>query len=278
MKFNICLVQPPNYIHSQALAELGELIAYGLHDLGHPTTMMVHGIQRDARNIILGCHLAPPGMANSLPPGSIAVNSEQISDPGNPIRETVFAWARHVEMWDYSPRNVAAFAERHVPVKLLRLGWHPGLKRIAVADPQDIDVLFYGSVNDRRREILDAIAADGMNLVTVFGQYGAARDAQIARAKVVLNIHYYESQILEVVRLSYLMNNAKAVVAEVNSDTAVDGDYLPGICAVPRDGVVAACRRLVDDAAARREVEARALATLQRLPQAALLAPLLAAG
>ncbi len=277
MNFNVCLVQVPNYPHVEALAELAELICFGLRDLGHQVSFRRHGIERGARNILLGCHLVDPAMADSLPPGSIAINSEQVADPDMPWQARMFDWARRVEIWDYSERNVAAFAaavER--PVKLLRLGHHPSLHRIPVAPVQDVDVLFYGSVNARRAEIIEAIRAAGINLVHGFGGYGAERDAMIARSKLVLNLHQYESQIFEIVRVSYLMNNAKAVVAEVNPGTQVDPAYLPGICGVPRGDIVAACRRLLDDVEARHELEAAALATLARLPQAELLAPLLA--
>jgi hypothetical protein len=275
MRFNVCLVQPPGYIHSEALAEVGELLVLGLRDLGHAAALQRQGLDPDARNIILGCHLADPGLADRLPPGTIAINSEQIADPAAPGRATVLAWAQRAEIWDYSPRNIAVFAAAGVAARLLRLGYHPALHRIVPQAEPDIDVLFYGSLNERRRQVLAAVAGTGLHVGHVFGQYGAARDALIARSRLVLNLHFYDAQILEVVRLSYLMNNACAVVAEINPDTAADPDYAAGICGVPRDEIPAACRRLIDDGAARTALAAQALATLRRLPQAELLAPLL---
>lgn len=276
MRFHICLVQPPGYVHSEALTELAELLYHGLADLGHQPSFARQSMAPDARNILLGCHLASPGLVAQLPPGTIAINSEQIADPAVPVRGQVFEWAKAATLWDYSPANLAVLAAAGLPARLLPIGWHPALRRIPVAPEQDIDVLFYGSINERRRVLLEAVRDAGMRVAHGFGVYGAARDAMVARAKLVLNLHFFESQILEIVRVSYLMNNAKAVVAEINPDSIADPEFTPGLCGVPRDGIVAACRRLVDDQAARRDLEARALATLQRRPQAALLAPLLA--
>jgi hypothetical protein len=44
--------------------------------------------------------------------------------------------------------------------------------------------------------------------------WGPARDELIARAKVVLNLHYYEAAIFEQVRVSYLLNNEALVISE----------------------------------------------------------------
>lgn len=275
-RFNVCLLKPPGNDHVEALAELGELIALGLTDLGHAAAFVRNGIDAAARNIILGCHLADPAWARELPPGTIAVNSEQLAGIPPAMLTAVIGWGRAVELWDYSERNIALLASRHgVTARHLRLGYHPALHRIGRAADQDLDVYFYGSINERRRRLLAAVQDAGLRLAHSFGTYGAARDAVIARAKLILNIHHYDDQIFEVVRVSYLMNNAKAVVAEVNPGTAVDAAYLPGLCGVPAEAVVDACRRLVGDAAARGALEEAALATLASMPQGRLLAPLL---
>ena len=128
-------------------------------------------------------------------------------------------------MWDYSLHNIdkwktywetmnCAYAPVHVP-----LGYVPELTRIRPAPIQDIDVLFYGSLNDRRSAIIKALCDAGANVHTVFGVYGKGRDELIARSKVVLNLHFYEQKLFEIVRVSYLLANSKAVVTECSSDT-----------------------------------------------------------
>src|SRR4029450_4294855 len=100
-----------------------------------------------------------------------------------------------------SERNVEALShETSKPVRLLRLGYHPALARIEPAEKQDIDLLFHGSLNARRRQVLGRLAAEGMAVKSVFGVYGPERDALIARSRIVLNMHYYTTQIFEIVR------------------------------------------------------------------------------
>lgn len=145
MDFNICVVQPPGYIHSQAFAELAELLSFGLQDLGHGTAITANQIAPNARNLVIGCHLLAPNMADNFPPDTIILNTEQIFDDQNQWNRNVLAWSERFEMWDYSARNVElirGFAGSNA--RLLRLGYHPRLQRIAPAPVEDIDVLFYG--------------------------------------------------------------------------------------------------------------------------------------
>ena len=81
------------------------------------------------------------------------------------------------------------------------IGYAPQLTRIAPA-AEDVDVLFVGSLNDRRRTVLDALEAKGAKVERVFGVYGPERDGWLARAKICLNLHFYEARVFEVVRVS----------------------------------------------------------------------------
>ena len=72
------------------------------------------------------------------------------------------------------------------------------------------------------------------------------------------------------------MTNGKAIVGEVSPTTAVDADYAGGFRAAPYDALVDACVELVRDVEQRRKLEAAALETIARIPQARELAALLA--
>jgi hypothetical protein len=90
-----------------------------------------------------------------------------------------------------------------------------------------------------------------------FRVYGAERDALIARAKVVLNLHAHDNWGFETVRLSYLLANRKAVVCEAASPDDVDADLRDGLLSVPYDRLVEACVALAHDEPARRRMELR---------------------
>lgn len=277
MAYHLCLVQPEGYAHSGALLELAELVFHGLSDLGHPVTIALNEIREPGRNILVGAHLLDRSVIDRLPLGTILLNSEQLQADDTGWTGVMLHAARRFEIWDYSTRNIERLCT--VPgadTRLLPVGFHPALDRIAVAPEQDIDVLFYGSINPRRRAILDGLEAEGLRVERLFGVYGAERDAVVARAKLVLNVHYYPTHIFEIVRVFYLMSNGKAVVSEVGTDTAMDAVYRTGIEAVTYDQLIERCRALVADSTARAALEARARAAIRKVPQAERLAAMLA--
>lgn len=276
MKFNICVIKPINYIHSEAFIELAELIKYSLQDLGHEAEINVNQTFLDARNILIGIHLLDPKHIKQTPKTSIILNTEQIYSDTTTWNKNIFEWVKNFETWDYSERNILKLRELGVEnPKHLRIGFHPKLARLKKATVQDIDVLFYGSMSDRRQKIIDALVATGMNVKAVFGVYSGERDELISRAKVVLNLHNYDSQIFEIVRVFYLVTNRKAVVCEVGANTSIDSCYATAIYASPYDDLVTSCKKLVADDHLRAELETAALETIRKMPQHSLIAPLI---
>jgi hypothetical protein len=269
MSFNVCLPQPSGYQHSFCLFELAELIVFTLRELGHDTTFLINEFDPTRRNIIVGCHLADSGWLSRVPESSIVINTEQIYDQ-SPFdwNEDIFQWAKNFETWDYSVPNISAFNESGIfNVKLLRIGHQAELTRIAHATAPDIDVLFYGSVTDRRSQIFDEIRTRGLNLVTLFGVYGAERDRHIARSKVVLNLHNHPTEIFEVVRVHYLLSNAVAVVSEINASTSVSDFYADAVAGVPYSSLAEECERLVRDDSARAAQSRHGYDVITRYPQ-----------
>lgn len=268
MKFNLCLIRPEGNVHVAAFDEVIDVLGAALVSLGHEVVRSINGFQPDARNIVFGFFYLDQSLAPRLPKNTLLFNTEQLVRDDSPMVRAASWWCQQgFEVWDYSPAGVEYLKGLGARVKLFRLGFHPVLARIAPATSQDIDVLFYGSVNDRRRRIIDALKQRGLHVFLAFGAYGKPRDALIARARVVLNMHHYDSKIFEVVRCFYLMANAKAIVSEVGADTLMDEAYLPGLMATPYDSLVDACVELVADAAKREALERRALHTLRLIDQ-----------
>ena len=276
-RFNVCLPQPPGYQHSFCLLELAELIVFTLRELGHDTTFLINEFDPTRRNIIVGCHLADSSWISRVPESTIVINTEQIHDQLYfSWNQNIVQWVRNFETWDYSQLNISALNESSTAnVKLLRIGHHAELTRIAHATAPDIDVLFYGSVTDRRAKIFDEIRTRGMNLVTLFGVYGADRDRHIARSKIVLNLHGHPTEIFEVVRVHYLLSNAVAVVSEINPSTSVSDFYADAVAGVPYDSLAEECERLVRDDSARAAQSQRGYDVITRYPQTEFLKPVI---
>lgn len=256
--------------------ELAELVGYGLQDLGHSVAINQNSFVPDAVNIIVGCHLLDPALIGQVPKQSVVINTEQVFNDQTEWNSNIFKWTSSFETWDYSERNVAKLREIGARnPKLLRLGFHEKLARIQKPDLQDIDVLFYGSIGERRQKVIDALKAAGCNTHAVFGVYGVERDKLIARSKVVLNMHHYDSKIFEIVRVFYLMTNSKAVVGEVGDGTEIDPHYSEGIYRSRYEDLVQSCKLVIADEKLRVGLESKALRTIQLRLQSKLLGPLL---
>ena len=267
-KFNICLVQPDNYIHSYAFLELGELIMYSLKELGHDATMGFNKIESDRKNILIGCHLLDPALIPKLPTSTVILNTEQISDGTNPWNKTAFNWFRDFEVWDYSQKNMEKFQHLGIKhAKHFKIGFQKELARLEKTANKDVDILFYGCLNERRRTILQALTEKGLNVKVLFGVYGKERDQWIERSRVVLNHHFYDSQIFEIVRVFYLLANSVAVVAEVNETTSIDPIYKEGIFPAEYSQLVSGCLELIIKSPLRLKLQEAALDAISRYPQ-----------
>ncbi|QTD45821.1 methyltransferase domain-containing protein [Ottowia testudinis] len=266
----IGLVQPPGYVHSAALFEVAETLLHGLQALGMQARFGSLAEECDAL-LIFGAHLLPPDF--KLPAHAIIYNLEQLVDWSREnAASPYFERLKQHEVWDYSEVNMSVLREQgHERAKHVPLGYAPQLARIAHAR-QDIDVLFYGSMNERRQQIIVQLKAKGLKVETLFGVYGEQRDRVIARAKVVLNMHYYPSGTFEIARVSYLLANRKAVVCEHSAMTPAYAHLSEAMAYVPYEELVSSCARLVADETQRKALELRAFECFIQRPQPALLA------
>jgi hypothetical protein len=270
MRFHI-VAPSPDLPHARVVDELAETLECALRALGHAADI-THGGYGSGTSIVLLTTLAE-GSFVVPPEGSILYNLEQFHSAAPWFSGAIADALRRHPVWDYSEKNLlrlqaAGYAAlgRHVPI-----GYVPQLTRIAPAKTQDIDVLFYGSMNERRDAVLRTLGKQGLKVFHAFNAYGRARDALIARAKVVLNIHYYPAQIFEMVRVSYLLANRKAVVTEDDGDTDIDDDLRDAVAAVPYASLAGTALRLARDDLARAALEQRAYDRFRARPQASIL-------
>ncbi len=277
-RYHVSIVRPAGYLHSECFREVAEGLVSAFRSLGHEAEAGDSTLDAKATNVVLGAHLLTEAEAFAVPASTIFYNLEQLGGKqlgGAVLPDWYLRLAAKYRIWDYSPLNLLRWHEVEClePPVLLEVGFTPELRRIPVAPVQDIDVLFYGSHNERRIKVLRGLEAAGVRVHSVFGVYGAERDALIARAKIVLNLHAYATEVFEVVRVSYLLTNAKAVVSEASPDI---GDLSQGVAVFAYEDLVAGCVALLGDDAMRRELELRGESVFARRSQAELLRPVLA--
>jgi hypothetical protein len=269
-RYAVSVVSPEGYAHAAAFREVAESLHHGLLALGHDSVLTDDVRPPGRRPIVLGSNLLR-GVKQKPAKDAILYNLEQL-DPGSPwlTPQLLELFRRHV-VWDYSPRNAERYAALGLPApRVVPIGYVPALTRIAPAE-EDVDVLFYGSVNPRRRRVLDALAARGLRVEAVYGVYGEARDRLIARSRIALNLHFYEAKVFEVVRVSYLLANRRCVVSERGADPEEERQLEGGVAFAPYEELVETCARLAADPAARAALAATGHELMKRRDTAAYL-------
>ena len=270
--FQVVLIQPEGYAHSAALSELAETLLHGLAELGVELQFSINDFLPGATPIVLRAHLLDEQAMHSLPAESIIYNSEQIVDESIWIDSAYLDLLRHNTVWDYSHVNIQRLRQLGIlHAKQVPVGYVPQLTRIPSA-AKDIDVLFYGAINERRKKILEALIERGLRIEFLSGVYREERDRYIARAKVVLNMHYYETSVLEIVRISYLLANEVSVVTECNDPASLEPDIQEAVHAVPYGELVDACVDLANDARKRVHLGRRGFEIFSQRNEADILA------
>lgn len=221
-----------------------------------------------AKNIIMGIHLLDERHLERLPVDSIIFNTEQLANETTNWNKIIARCAETFDVLDYSQRNVDKFKLMGCKnARLFKIGHQPELSRLLSAPNQDIDILFYGSLNQRRGAILNELILRGLKVKMLFGAYGKERDLFIERSKLVLNHHFYTEQVFEIVRVFYLLTNSVPVVGEVNDATSIDDMYKGGIYLASYKDLVAGCIEVVKDDSLRKELKRAALDTIAKYPQ-----------
>jgi tetratricopeptide (TPR) repeat protein len=265
----VVLVQPPQYPHSAVFLEVSRLLYESLRSLGHNVVQQTNQLAPEAFNIVLGYHLLS---GTQWPAGRcIFYQLEQLpgSDPAT-LEQRLLALRQAVSVWDYSADNISMLHEKGLKsVQRLPLGYHEALRTIPATD-KDIDVLFYGSVNERRQVVLEQLASQ-CKVQHLFGVYGEERDRWIARSRIVLNMHFYPAQIMEQVRISYLLNNGCFVLSE----EAPHNPYEGCLATAPYTELVPRCLYYLSHPEERDRIAREGLARFARRPMVEYLRPVL---
>ena len=275
--YYIWQVKLPNYIHGHAFDEVAIALSEAFKELGYDAPITSNPYLWTERTaIVIGCNLLADYQQFFPSKGKyIFYNMEQITPGSIWLTPNYIELLKQYPVWDYSQLNIKALKNLGIEAKLCGIGYSPALSRIPVAPSQDIDVLFIGSMNDRRRHILEELKKQKLNVVSLFGSSGEKRDNFIARAKIIINIHYYESKVFEIVRCSYLMANRKCIVSEEGNDKELEDKYKDAIVFCSYDTLVEECLFLLHNNELRKDLCEDAFSVFSRQSQASMLKKIL---
>lgn len=243
-RYRVVVIAPANNPHVAAFSELAILLVASIRENGYPCELSQNEFDPQAVNIILGFHLIEKEIPQDI--RFIVYQLEQLSESEGwllhkPHMLDILKQAEAV--WDYSPENILFLEKRNISAALLPAGYSSALDRI-VPGEKDVDVLFYGSRNSRRGVVLQELLERGYNVKALFGIYGAERDRWISRSKILINIHFYEANLFESVRVSYPVNNGIPVLTEQSPSFPWEGVPL---FSVPYENLVSKTVELLGD-------------------------------
>jgi hypothetical protein len=223
MGFAVCVLAHRDNPHIEAFRETADVLTQALRDLGYSAVRSWRPLQTELdgfqalgiRPIVLWANQAP-ALGLQLPAHSVIYNLEQSSRSriGNgPFPAEFVDLLKRYVVWDYNAWNIEQLRERYavhashvplgdtVPSTLRRFERRPPEQR-------DIDVLMFGysAPGDRRDVLAQQMRKRGMTVVqiglddgkppeprTAELDYGAGRNALLARCKIVVNAHCHDS-------------------------------------------------------------------------------------
>ena len=129
---------------------------------------------------------------------------------------------------DYSLTNCEFLINNWVPKeRVFYLPIYSGVKEEPSKD-LPYDVLFYGDIHSpRRKKLLDQLKRD-FNVKIAFKVWGEKKFEELRKAKVIVNLHFYENALLESTRIFECLQLGKPIVSEEGIDQVTYG-HLNGI-------------------------------------------------
>lgn len=236
MKYCLKIIQPLDFLHYQVFSEVYELIIYGLKNLKYEVLSSENYNLENVRYIILGANLLkfiPKEKRPIFKKDTIIINLERFGHQ-EIFNQEYLDILKSFEVWDFSSLNMKRInLQYNLKIKkFLPLGYVKELEKIKKKEDEreDIDVLFIGSLSDRRTKILQEMSQLNINVKHLFGFYGHERDKIILRSKLLLNMHYHDIGSLEHVRIFYYLINSKPVLSEKSDDEQENEIYKNAIC------------------------------------------------
>ncbi len=265
---NIHICCADNY---PAFTDIINSVKYTCEKLNFKVTQGYLSLKKDAINIVFAAHkLHIEQLKTHNIEHVIVYNLEQVK-PSTPwLNQNYVHVMRQYTTWDYSPHNIKQLNIAGIQnIEYVPLGYTPNLEVIEAIneDNKDIDVLFYGLINERRQSILNALIESGLNVhYTKQGEVLSyeERNKLIARAKIVLNIGYYEdTQVFEIARVSFLMANKVFVLNECRDNVLMDDAIRNNLAFASIKDLVAAAQDYIQSPQKRQEIANKSYQTLK---------------
>lgn len=250
---------------SEAIADL--LRRRGFHiEVRSGMTFLTRALAKSSPDLWIGFWNRVP--IEFLPKNYIFVNAEPLDIIENADPLHVKRWSDNKDwfkgmknaraVWGYV-RHHAEFVEKlGVPYHFVPFGYAPYYETVFRKHSegkklqQDIDVLFFGAMSERRQRILDELKKQGMTIHVGSEHnqvWGEKLDELLTRSKIVLGIHYYDepqAQIVDFARVDHILSNRLFVVHERPSKFASDPAFEQNVTTCEYNDIPDTCARFLN--------------------------------
>ncbi len=223
---HLCIIQPDSNVQFLGFLDQARFFRYQFRRLGAEVTIGKNRLRHDAINVVFGAHA---GFDADLKRRyrCVFVNLEQLGENGATVSPDYLRLLSTSAVIDYDERNIAAYGAG-APVSIVSFAHAPYLCSEAAMpiEQRPVDVLFFGSLNERRLALLREIEAAGCKVsVLPFGIFGPERDEVVRQAKAVFNCHYYESARFEQARVFQCLSLGTPVISERTPTTEAPSQF-----------------------------------------------------
>jgi hypothetical protein len=123
-----------------------------------------------------------------------------------------------IEIWDYSKINVEILKKNNIQAKYIDIVSPKSyINKLLSYKPQmyEYDVGFVGALSERRKKILKELIKNEKKVFCKEHIYGEARDKELAKCKIIVNIHFNDDyQIFELARCEPWIQAGYIVISE----------------------------------------------------------------
>jgi len=219
---NIAVVDlTPKEYSLKIFKELAKNLCETLNNFGYNAIISNKVIYKNYKNIILGTTFLKLrknflffSLKNKLPKNTILYNFESYFHNRLWFNKTIKYFYKNYEVWDYSHHNAKNLEKLGIKVNNVLPVIFSHKKKFNLKK-KNIDVLFVGSLSNRRKKIINQLRNYGLN-VFASENIGSPKELEklIIRSKIFLNIHYYGLRELEQPRICPYISSGTVILSE----------------------------------------------------------------
>ena len=219
-----CPGDPLTILCTQHTWFIGQLIQNSLNRAGIAADLLTDEPKEYSDNVYI---VVCPYYYQRLPSRYISFQMEQTISSRWLNKQYLTRLKNSFAVFDYSLVNIEYFQKTtdfsdmfyYLPVDYL-----PGIRR--ETDSYEYDVVFYGDIdNDRRQAVLKKLS-QRFHVKIFAGVFGKELYAELSRAKIVVNIHYFENALLETTRLYETLSLGRSVIVSERSTDAEEDERM----------------------------------------------------